>query len=53
MKQTFSLLLLLTTLGLRTLSFGQGIIDAGQDTAICLPGSVTLTANINSQSPTI
>ena len=53
MKQTFSLLLLLTTLGLRNLSFGQGVIDAGQDTAICLPGSVTLTANINSQSPTI
>jgi gliding motility-associated-like protein len=53
MKQTFSLLLLLTTLGLSALSFGQGIIDAGQDTAVCLPGSVTLTANINSQSPTI
>jgi len=53
MKHTFSLLLLLTTLGLSTVSFGQGIIDAGPDTAICLPGSVTLTANIGNQSPTI
>ena len=53
MKKNFSLLLLLTSLSISTLSFAQGIIDAGADTAICLPGSVTLTANIGSQSPVI
>jgi gliding motility-associated-like protein len=33
--------------------FAQNIIDAGPDTAICLPGSVTLNANIGNQNPTI
>ena len=31
----------------------QGVINAGQDTAICLPGSVTLSATITNQSPTV
>lgn len=53
MKNFFSLFLFVTTLSISSLSLAQGIIDAGQDTAICLPGSVTLNASIGSQSPTI
>ena len=53
MKNFFSLFLFVTTLTISSLSLAQGIIDAGQDTAICLPGSVTLNASIGNQSPTI
>jgi gliding motility-associated-like protein len=53
MKNSFRYLLLLTTLTISSFSFGQGVINAGQDTAVCLPGSVTLTASIGNQSPTI
>lgn len=45
--------LLLLNLSFSIISFSQGVINAGQDTAICLPGTVTLNANIGSQSPTI
>lgn len=44
---------LLLFISISSFSFAQGVIDAGQDTAICLPGSVTLNASIGNQSPTI
>lgn len=53
MKKTFYLLLFLTTVILSTISNAQGVIDAGQDTAVCLPGSITLNASVGNQNPVI
>jgi gliding motility-associated-like protein len=53
MKKIFSLFLFVTSLSISNLSLAQGVIDAGQDTAVCLPGSVTLNATVGNQNPTI
>ena len=53
MKKFFYLFLFVTSLCVSNLSLAQGVIDAGQDTAVCLPGSVTLNATVGNQNPVV